>query len=200
MANDKEGSDPYVYRGTSVLRNLAGIRDDVLLQAFETDFSVFRQAQLAAYPLPGNFDLLHLQAIHRYLFQDVYDWAGKLRTVDIAKGGSRFGSHFYVEDYARKLFGKLAEERTNWKHGDIVGEVPARLAHYLGEINALHPFREGNGRVQRTFIGQLAQMHGLKIRWQGISQAEMVRASAASFHGDPAPLVSLIRAHTRKLF
>lgn len=196
MAGDKEGPDPYVYRGTTVLKNLAGLRDEVLLQAFETDFSVFRQAQLAAFPLRGNFDLVHLQAIHRHLFQDV---AGKLRTVDIAKGGSRFGSHFYLEEYARNLFRKLSAERTAWKFGDVIGEVPSRLAEYLGEINAMHPFREGNGRAQRTFIGELAQEHGLKIQWHSISQAQMVQASISSFHGDAAPLDALIRANTQRI-
>ena len=77
-----DGTDSYVHPGTEVLRNKAGIREQVALDAFEADVTAVRMLELTENPLPGAFDLPHIRAMHRYLFQDVYGWAGELRTVD----------------------------------------------------------------------------------------------------------------------
>ncbi len=83
-------SDPYVYPGTTVLKNIPGIRNQEILDRFEADRVAQRSLELIECPLSGLFDIDHLQGIHRYLFQDVYEWAGVFRTVDIAKGNSYF--------------------------------------------------------------------------------------------------------------
>jgi cell filamentation protein len=79
--------DPYVYPGTDVLRNLLGVRDAAALAEREAALSAIRIAQLERRFIPGDFDLAHLQATHRYIFGDIYPWAGELRTVRIIKGG-----------------------------------------------------------------------------------------------------------------
>lgn len=195
MAYKGAESDPYVYPGTDVLRNLADLRDEEALRNFETEVSVFRHARLLADPISGNFDLVHLKAIHRYLFQDVYVWAGELRTVDIAKGTSRFGSHQFIEGYARRVFARLAHDRAQWIQAGTSVDFPEKLAEYLGEINAMHPFREGNGRAQRAFISQLAVEHGFRIGWERIGQEQMIQASIASIMGDDRLLGVLLRAN-----
>ena len=81
-------SDPYVYPGTTILKNIPGLRSQKTLDRFEADRVGQRSLELVENPLSGLFDVAHLQRIHGYLFQDVYEWAGSFRTVDIAKGNS----------------------------------------------------------------------------------------------------------------
>ena len=84
-------SDPYLYPGTNVLQNLRGLTDPELLERFEARRTHRRIAELIDRPAPGRFDVAHFKAIHRYIFQDVYEWAGQFRTVNMSKGGHFFG-------------------------------------------------------------------------------------------------------------
>lgn len=195
MAYSGDTGDPYVDPETDVLKNLAGIRDAALLEAYEGEMSIIRQFELSENPLPSSFDLTHLRAIHRHLFQDVYTWAGELRSVDMTKGSSRFGSHLHIESYLSKTFVTLAAERDLWRKSPESVDWAERFSHYLGEINAAHPFREGNGRAQRLFVGRLAEEFGYEIRWDRMTAPEMVAASIASFDGDSEPLKLLIQKH-----
>ena len=106
-------SDPYVYPGTTVLKNIPGIRNQEILDRFEADRVAQRSLELIECPLFGLFDIDHLQGIHRYLFQDVYEWAGVFRTVDIAKGNSYFAHVPYIESTLKDLFGELSEGGTS---------------------------------------------------------------------------------------
>ena len=195
MAYRDESSDPYVYEGTDILKNLGNIRDGAALQAFETVSTIARQTELEKRPVAGSFDLAHLKAVHHYLFQDVYPWAGKTRKVDIAKGISRFCSHLQIESYAQSVFAQLTQEREAWRKAPASVDIPERLAYYLGEINALHPFREGNGRTQRIFISQLAAEHDIQILWGNMNQGSMILASIESFHVSHHSMADLIRAN-----
>ena len=169
-----DGSDSYTYPDSEILRNKANLRDQVALDAFEADATAIRLLELFEHPIAGEFDLTHLQAIHKHLFQDVYDWAGQLRTVDISKGSSRFGNCELIESYLGQQLAKLSGENI------LIGLQPVsfiqRLAHYMGEINAAHPFREGNGRVQRAFCAQLAEQAGYFIDFAEASREEMYAA------------------------
>lgn len=177
-----DGTDSYTYPDSEVLKNKADLLDQAALDAFEADATAIRLLEMIEHPIQGSFDLLHLQAIHHHLFQDVYEWAGRLRTVDISKGSSRFGNCGMVESYLGQQLAKISSENL------LIGLSPERfierLAHYMGEINAAHPFREGNGRVQRAFCGQLAEQAGYFIDFDGVSREEMYSAMIASFHGD----------------
>lgn len=176
MAYRGDTGDPYMNPETGVLENLAGIRDAALLEEFEGEMSILRQIELSEDPPPSTFGYAHLKAIHRHLFQDVYSWAGEPRGVDVAKGSSGFGSHLHIESYLSRLFA----ERESWRVFPEAVDWADRLSYYLGEINAAHPFREGNGRVQRFFVGQLAEAHGFEVLWEGMTASEMVEASIAS--------------------
>lgn len=87
--------DPYLDPASGVLKNRFGITDEATLEATEAALVALRSYELAQQSLAGGFDLAHLQAIHRYLFGDVYEWAGQLRTIDIAKGGNAFAHHAF---------------------------------------------------------------------------------------------------------
>ncbi len=186
-----EEDGAYCYSGTYVLRNRLGISDSGTLAAAERDFSSLRAAAIdkGDANIAETFDSDHLRVIHRYLFGDVYDWAGEYRTVNISKG-SVFCMWPYIGEQLDSLFGKLAGE------GLLEGLPPetmaSRLAFYLGEINAIHPFREGNGRAQRSFVRQLAKRNGYLLSFADVSDAEMVEASVRSFNGDNGDLENLV--------
>lgn len=169
--------------------NKLGIAELEALYAAERDLSALRLLELTASPIPGDCDLAHLQAIHRHLFQDLYPWAGELREVSISKG-NLFALPQFIEPAANKLFAKLATEQ------HLVGlDRPTfieRTAFYLGEINALHPFREGNGRAQRAFLDELVAKNDYAIDWTRIGRDENLAASQAAMDGDNRPLEGLL--------
>ena len=185
-----DADDTYCYLGTDVLRNKAEITNAEDLDAYEGELSTLRSIEILENPIAGQFDLAHLQRIHLALFQDVYDWAGKVRTVDISRGNSRFANVRFIESAANEIFNKLARE--NWLKGLNADLLSKRLAHYLSEINALHPFREGNGRVQRIFISQLSQTAGYQLDYSDLEQEQIYHAMELAFNGDESILANLI--------
>jgi cell filamentation protein len=129
--------------------------------------------------MAGKFDLDHVRAIHRHVFQDVYDWAGELRTVEISKGNSPFARAAFVPSSLADLTHRLGKETS--LEGLTQTALSSRLAYYLAELNAIHPFREGNGRTQREFIRELALHNGYTIEWQTVTKERMLSASIESF-------------------
>jgi cell filamentation protein len=192
-----DADDTYCYPGTDVLRNKAEISNAEDLDAYEGELSTLRSIEVLENPVAGQFDLAHLQRIHLALFQDVYDWAGKVRTVDISRGNSRFANVRFIESAANEIFNKLARE--NWLKGLNADLLSKRLAHYLSEINALHPFREGNGRLQRIFISQLSQSAGYQVDYSDLEQEQIYQAMELAFNGDESILANLILAHLDQL-
>jgi cell filamentation protein len=191
-------SDHYLDPQTGILKNLLNITSEEELENAEATFASIRSYEMAQNPIRGNFDLEHLKAIHRYMFKDLYAWAGECRDIDIAKGDNFFAHHIHIEAAAKAIFDKLAKE----KHltGLSKADFCERAAFYLGEINALHPFREGNGRAQREFISHLAYANGYYIEWKNLDQTDMVQASIASFkHGDHSKLAAYIRANISEI-
>jgi cell filamentation protein len=186
---DESARDPYVDEETGILKNLLGCRTEEELSLKERELSYLRQMELWLHPIEPTFDLDHLQSIHGHLFQDVYSWAGKLRTIDISREETLFAPHSRIEPYAETVFSQLAAERQTLTAADMA----SRLAYYLAEINAMHPFREGNGRTQRIFIDQLAKENGHTILWSRCSQQEMIAASVSAHHRDSGMLAELIR-------
>src|ERR1700746_4032907 len=104
-------TDPYLFPGTDTLKNLAGVSDCAQLQRFEAISTAQRISELQMGPLAGKFDVLHLQQLHGYIFQDVYSWAGQFRTVDMAtKGGSWFCRPEFIQQSLQNLFLQLERE------------------------------------------------------------------------------------------
>ena len=183
--------DPYVYPGTTVLRNLRDIQDAKLLDWFEMAMTTRRITELEHQPRPGGLDATHLRAIHRYIFQDVYGWAGEYRTVDIARGGQfYFAFPGHIASCLDELLTKLSKEPTMTSAAQFCN----RAAHYLGELNAIHPFRDGNGRTQREFIRQYGLRQGHRLHWSKVTRDQMYSASHRSFDkGDQTGLEEVLR-------
>jgi cell filamentation protein len=190
MASDF--SDPYSYPGTRVLKNIPGIRDEATLREFEYEQTKLRIEELREKPIPGQFDLAHLKAIHAHVFQDVYEWAGHTRTVNISKNGDRFAQAGLVEGAAQQISRALARE--NKLQGLEKPQFVDRLAVCYADWNALHPFREGNGRATRELIGQLAREAGYELDQTRIDndKDQWNDAARRSFHGDVAPVKQIL--------
>jgi cell filamentation protein len=183
------GPDPYLDPASGVLRNRMGITDASELAQAEAALSASRIVDLERRRLPGRYDLAHLRAFHRLILGDVYDWGGELRTVSIAKG-SVFCLPQHLESYGADIFGRLAA--ADWLQGLAREEFITRLAEFLADVNALHPFREDNGRTQRAFFSQLAHDAGHHIDWVRMEPTRNVTASAAAHRGDIAPLRAML--------
>ena len=174
--------DPYLIPGSDTLLNLPGIVAPERLAQFEADVTRARMIELDSHPLPGRWDLEHLQRIHRHIFQDVYPWAGMLRTVDISKDGHLFARPQFLVPSAHHTVVRLADHA--YLRGLDHERFVAAAAELLGDINALHPFREGNGRAQRAYLAGLAQAAGWRIAWEHLDPERNVAASSASHDGD----------------
>lgn len=167
--------DPYSLPGGRCLRNKIGATDPEILFAAEAKIVSIRDVELARETLPGEYNLQHYQEFHHHLFQDVYAWAGELRRVDISKGESRFAHWQYLSERTSAILAELVDE--NLFIGRNRMSFVSRLAYYYGELNALHPFREGNGRTLRAFLRQVSAVAGWRLDWSALDPDENVRAS-----------------------
>jgi cell filamentation protein len=180
-------ADPYCYPDTTVLINKLNLRDQEKLNAFEAEITT----QRAAEPLPaGRLSYAHYRAIHLHLFQDVYKWAGKARNVRMSKDGSMFCYPEHIDDEMRKLFGGLRNKK--YFRGLTPEEFSQKAAHFLSELNAIHPFREGNGRTQLALLTLLAERAGHPLLLDNLAPAKMLAAMVTSFRGNETRLKKLI--------
>lgn len=182
--------DPYAYPGTSVLRNLLDIPDQATLSAYEVEISTLRAEE----PLPeGDFDPEHYCRIHRHLFQDVYEWAGQYRTVRTSKGGNVF---CYPENIAAQMDSLFGSIRGLEVFRGVTSEMFLEHgARFLGELNAIHPFREGNGRSQLSFLGLIGATVGHALVFERLDRNSFMPAMIASYSGN----CQALKAELRKL-
>jgi cell filamentation protein len=184
--------DPYTIPGTSVLINKLGLtRFEVLRQA-EYDLTRARVKELHLQPVAGRFDLKHLQDVHRHIFQDVYEWAGQLRTVGISKGDHRFLPPEQLRTAGTMVFGRLAAEQH--LRGREKPEFLDGLTKHYAAINALHPFREGNGRSTQTFVAELSRQAGFVVDYTKVDKQRWNEAARQSFEGNFAPMRDVFNA------
>lgn len=182
-------ADPYCYPGSDVLRNKAGLRAAEALELFEGAMTFARSEEA----LPsGRLSATHYRAVHHHLFRDVYDWAGRYRTVRLSKSTSTFCYPENIDAEMLRLFGWLKAQR-------FLRETDARAfarqaAHFLAELNAIHPFREGNGRTQLTFLALVAHRAGHPLDLARLEPLSTLDAMIHSFKGNEQPLVALIEA------
>lgn len=185
------GRDPYLFDDVDVLANIPGIRDARELELFEdaiADTAIF-EIEHFLHHQEINFRLW--RKIHKTLFKEVYLWAGDIRTVGLSKGGSGFASPTYIEQNAEDIFSALAHE--SFLEGLDPFSLAERLAYYYNELNALHPFREGNGRSLKVLITEIARRAGYDIDWGRITRSENQEASIAGFYGDNRPFTNLFK-------
>lgn len=147
-------------------------------------------------PLPdGDFSPAHYCAVHHHLFQDVYVWAGQYRTVRTSKGGNAFCYPEYIAAEMVRLFARLSGDA--FRPGTNFAVFATAAAEFLGELNAIHPFREGNGRAQLVFLQLVTRRAAHRLDFRRIKPSTFMRAMIASFHGNLELLVAEISALRR---
>lgn len=182
--------DPqYCYLNTSVLRNKLGLTDPERLEEAERLLS--RRRLLEDVPT-GNFDLDHLRAIHGHVFQDVYEWAGQVREVEINKGGSQFQFRQYIDTGMADVHRRLTQ--ADFLRGLDANAFAAKAGEIIGDVNYVHPFREGNGRTQREYLVQLAAQAGHTFRVDRLDREQWTEASIAAHQGNYRPMAEAIRS------
>lgn len=168
----------YCYPGSEVLKNKLNITDKISLFEAEKEITAIRLMSLQKNHIKGNYDFDHLKAIHKYIFQDIYEWAGKERTVEIGKG-NLFCTTACIQSYAESIFKKYYSQCYAAK--DNFEEFIRTFADNYGDLNALHPFREGNGRTQREFARLVCLECGYEFDLSCTTHKEMLKASKLSF-------------------
>lgn len=183
----------YCYKDSDVLINKLNITDEKDLYDAERGLVTLRTAQLNEEPIKGYFDFNHLKSIHKFLFQDVYSWAGDIRNCNIAKQ-DLFCLCEYIDSFANDIFGRLKKEQYFIKYSYEV--KLKKLVELFADINALHPFREGNGRSQREFIEELARINGIDLNLTTVSKEDMIIASHDSINGHYEKLFDIFKKNS----
>lgn len=189
MALDKYGTgdDPYCHPGSNVLQNLLNIEDHEELAEAEAELTVLAVEEIEFDSPP--YDLNYFQSLHRQVFEDVYEWAGELRSIDMSKGTTRFCTCKRIAPEANKLFQHLADE--NYYEDYEREAFVAAIAELYIELNMVHPFREGNGRAQRLLFEHIIINAGFEFDLEGITQQEWVAANIAGVSCDYEPMTAL---------
>lgn len=181
------GQDPYCYPDTGVLRNKLEIYDAAELEEAERELSLINADSIELSPPPYNF--AYLKYLHDQLFHDLYGWAGEVRTIDIAKGDTRFCNVNRIVPEAEKLFTSLTTQHyfTQLEKAELI----YACAELYGDLNVIHPFREGNGRAQRLFFEHLIINCGYQLSWHSLGRDEWIKANIAGYYCDYQPLASI---------
>ncbi|MGL1958689.1 MAG: Fic family protein [Colwellia sp.] len=174
------GNDPYCYENTDILINKFEIKNATILEQAETEISNVSSASIDFSPPPYNF--AYLQKIHQILFGDLYTWAGQSRTIGMNKGDTMFCRPEHIQREVTKLFNVLSH--ANYFQNISMTELIVKIAEFYGDLNIIHPFREGNGRSQRILFEHIIVNCGFKISWANVNKNEWIQANINSVHCD----------------
>ncbi|MGN1420386.1 MAG: Fic/DOC family protein [Eubacterium sp.] len=181
MGYDINASTSNCYEGTTCLINKLGITDESKLKEFEGAVTFAKASELEKNPISTAFDIEHYRAIHKYLFEDIYDWAGEYRTVNLSKKGTKFAPADKISDLMTSCFTRLKEN--DFFQGNSFDVFVENIVDFYCVTNMIHPFREGNGRTQRIFITQLIRYNDYDIDFSSIDKDELMIATIQSANG-----------------
>ena len=186
------GSDDEMsyYPETRCLVNYFGIKDKPLLRRVDKRISSYRTAELLAKPLSMLFNFDHLVAIHSHLFGDIYPSAGMIRTSS-SKKHREYCQPEYITSSAERLFDNLRQSKYLMGINDV-DDFVNELAYYMGEVEALHPFLDGNGRSTRLFFDTIAHKAGYVIGWGSSDPDHFLEANVAALEGDYQALIDVL--------
>lgn len=183
------------YEGTNCLINKFNIQNEEQLAKIEAGITLAKTAELERNPINSSYDFQHYKQIHKYLFEDLYEWAGKVRTVDISKKGTNFTPAENIEAVANACFDRLKSNNyfKNLEFNDYIDNI----VDFYCATNMLHPFREGNGRTQRIFLSQLVRFCGYDINFSEIDTDELMIATIHSANGINDYLKDIFTTHIK---
>lgn len=181
MAYNIESSQDSCYPGTSILINKLGIQNQSQLDENETLIVGVKSLQFELAPFPGPLDFAYYKHLHQFLFEDLYEWAGTVRSIDLSKQHTKFCSADKIESLAGQMFERV--EKMNFFCGLSREDFIVELTDFYSGVNYLHPFREGNGRTQRLYFRQLAQRAGYKLDFAAVDSDHMMIATIHAASG-----------------
>lgn len=184
--------DPYS-QPNGVLVNKFGIENTRDLEEIEAESAALAIQELLKQPPPAEFSVLTLRKIHHDIFCDTYPWAGEFRMVDIAKGDTFFEANANISAKLDELFS--AAKSKNFFAGLSIDDFAQAAGEFLVELNRIHPFREGNGRTQRTLLSQMALKAGYSIGWEGVSNDAMKRACVDGLEDNSSTMKRLLKVY-----
>ena len=159
--------DPYIDRKNNVMKNLKGATDQDTLNKIEADYTSVRMRKMMDNPIKGNFDFQHLCDVHQYIFQDVYEWAGSQRIIDIQKSElvlNGLSVEYAPCDEIQRNASKILDNLNNVDWGKMtLDEKAVELSKYMADLWKVHPFREGNTRTTVTFFCDFAESKGFGL-------------------------------------
>ena len=179
------------YEGTSCLINKLGIKDDKKLKEFEAAITLAKASEFEKEPFCSTFDVTHYKAIHKYLFEDIYDWAGEYRTINMSKKGTSFADADKIPELMKACFKRL--KTNNYFKDSNFDDFVENIVDFYQVTNMIHPFREGNGRTQRLFITQLIRKNNYDIDFSEIDSDELMIATIQAANGVKDNLVKIFK-------
>lgn len=185
----------YTYKGTDVLKNKLNIKDEELLKEYETRIVAFKIATISTQTIPIGYTPERLKFIHKYLFEEIFYFAGEYRQENITKDNFRFSEYEYIEDNIKQIFSKInIEEMKSMPFNKFI----ELLSYIMTELNVLHPFREGNGRTIRELIREICFDCGYTIDWYEINHDDILRASKKAVF-DETEQIKMLRRSIKKM-
>lgn len=185
----------YTYKNSSVLKNKLNITTEEKLKEYETKMVALKLASIDKADFKRTYDEEHLKAIHKYLFEDVYDFAGQYRLENITKDNFIFSQYQYIDENIKEVF-----KKTNIQSLEDLPfeELIIKLSDFMTDLNVLHPFREGNGRATREFIREFLDKLGFEINWFEIDYNDILKASMLAVIDDSEQIELLRKSIKRK--
>ena len=184
------------YEGTSCLINKLGIKDDKKLKEFEAAVTLAKASELETQPISDAYDVEHYKAIHKFLFEDIYEWAGKYRTINMSKKGTSFAQADKIPTLMNACFKKL-KDNDSFRNNSF-DEFVENMVDFYQVTNMIHPFREGNGRTQRLFITQLIRHNGYDINFADMDSDELMIATIQAANGVKDNLIRIFSDSIKK--
>ena len=183
------------YENTTVLKNKFDIRDEQQLDTLEQSITSMLIAK-AAIDIPfENVDFDFYKNLHKYIFSDIYEWAGNVRKIDMSKKGTNFCSADKIEERGNAIFNRLRKNEFLKQYSD--DEFIVEFTDLYCDLNYLHPFREGNGRTQRLFLSMLVDYLGKSLDFSEIDTDMLMIATIKSVSGDIFMLRDIFREYIK---
>ena len=185
----------YTYKNSDVLVNKLDIKDEEKLKAYETKIVALKLASLQKMEFDRSYDENHLKFIHKYLFEEVYEFAGEYRKENITKENFLFSQYQFIEDNIKDIIKSINLEKYKELNFE---ELVKEISKVMTDLNVLHPFREGNGRATREFIRELLEDLGYEINWFLIDYNDILNASIKAVIDDNEQIELLKRSIIKK--
>lgn len=181
------------YEGTVCLINKFDIKDDAKLKALEGKVTFAKVSKLEKTPLKNGFNEDDYRAIHKEIFEPLFDWAGEYRTINLSKKGTLFADYKTISELLRKCLKRMRD--MDYFRGLDFNAFVDEIVDIYCSTNFIHPFREGNGRTQRVFITQLIRYNGYEIKFADIDSDYLMLATIKSAQGVTDYLKNIFREH-----